>query len=300
MATDVRHVNISDTEGKVYCYKQYAVVELDGPHLSEQCWVCPFWAGLAGGYGVECMYEDDKVMNGVELVKFRNPEDAKDHAPKKASNLDGAASKFGVKANDARAELIGKEKIEVESTVETPVETATVAPTIGGSTSEEAAVEMATEGKSAVEKMHDMTMHEEGVCPHCGVEMKDGKCPECGYSQEIMIQASFAAEIIPDLEPEMKSLLIENGNGFVDLDKLIAKAKKGDKGLGTADPGLFTRCVAENKSRKGITDVESYCASVHQKITGIWPGEHGGKNKMGPEKSQVEIIVEEVVKALQK
>lgn len=58
-------------------------------------------------------------------------------------------------------------------------------------------------------------------------------------------------------------------------------AKHLGKKLG-GDPHFFSKCVAsaelakyDEEARKGI------CAKAHKLVTGIYPGEHGGKNKTG-------------------
>lgn len=60
-------------------------------------------------------------------------------------------------------------------------------------------------------------------------------------------------------------------------------AKHLKKKLGD-DPDFFKKCMGDEelksydeKARSGI------CAQAHKMDTGIWPGEHGGKNHNGPE-----------------
>lgn len=45
-------------------------------------------------------------------------------------------------------------------------------------------------------------------------------------------------------------------------------------------PGDFDRCVRHlGKYMPGRA--EGYCANLHHRATGMWPGEHGGSNPMG-------------------
>lgn len=48
-------------------------------------------------------------------------------------------------------------------------------------------------------------------------------------------------------------------------------------------PGDFRRCVRQlNKHMPGPGQAEGYCANLHRRSTGIYPGHHGGKNPLGP------------------
>lgn len=56
---------------------------------------------------------------------------------------------------------------------------------------------------------------------------------------------------------------------------------KGGLKIRWGTPGDFRRCVRQlNKHMPGRA--EGYCANLHRRSTGIWPGHHGGKNKHGP------------------
>lgn len=104
--------------------------------------------------------------------------------------------------------------------------------------------------------------------------------------QRIILSLEDVAAMCPECAAEMitKSLSEVELDGFAAAYVEKAKRKGGDGGLGsTKDPGLFTRCMATAGAKKA-SDPAAYCAAIHKKITGMWPGEHGGKNPMGPEK----------------
>lgn len=103
MATSTsNHVNLLDDSGQVYCHYEGDIVTLDGEHIAQVCWKCPYWVGLAGGYGVECEYKDGNLGKGVEKMTYRNAEDARDHAPEATKSYDSIASKDGIKLNQLR------------------------------------------------------------------------------------------------------------------------------------------------------------------------------------------------------
>lgn len=105
----VRHINLSDDSGRVYCHKGGAISELDGLHLAGMCWSCPYFAGLAKGYGVECTYEDQNVGPNIDEVSFSNPDDALASAPEKPANLDSIASDDGLESRDLRLKTAADE-----------------------------------------------------------------------------------------------------------------------------------------------------------------------------------------------
>ncbi len=104
-------------------------------------------------------------------------------------------------------------------------------------------------------------------------------------AEQITLTLEDVAALCPSCAAEMitKSLSEVTLDAFAEA--YVEKAKKGKGGgLGsTKDPGLFTRCMATAGARKA-SDPAAYCAAIHKKITGMWPGEHGGKNPTGPEK----------------
>jgi hypothetical protein len=64
----VNHVNIADSEGKVYCRKRKAVVELDDYHIENHCAGCDMFAGMAQGEGVECEWTD--LREDIKSVRY--------------------------------------------------------------------------------------------------------------------------------------------------------------------------------------------------------------------------------------
>lgn len=103
---DTRHLNLTDPATEtVYCHYQGDVVKFDGVHVAKVCWNCPYWGGLAEGYGVECVYDDPNAT--APEVKYTKPNAAKAEAPQKPAEgeEDSVASAAGIAARDARAQL---------------------------------------------------------------------------------------------------------------------------------------------------------------------------------------------------
>lgn len=46
--------------------------------------------------------------------------------------------------------------------------------------------------------------------------------------------------------------------------------------------GDFTRCTRHLAKHVGLARSKRICAQWHHDMTGIWPGHHGGDNKLGP------------------
>lgn len=108
----VRHINLTNDQGKIYCHKGSAISELDGLHLAGMCWACPYLAGLKQGYGVECLYDDPNVGPNIDEVTFSNPEDAMQAAPERPGNLDSIASDDGIESRDLRMKLASEDGID--------------------------------------------------------------------------------------------------------------------------------------------------------------------------------------------
>ncbi len=103
---DTRHLNLTDPATEtVFCFYQGDVVKFDGVHVAKVCWNCPFWGGLAEGYGVECVYDDPNARE--QTVKYTKPNAAKAEAPERFAEgeEDSVASAAGIAARDARAQL---------------------------------------------------------------------------------------------------------------------------------------------------------------------------------------------------
>lgn len=45
------------------------------------------------------------------------------------------------------------------------------------------------------------------------------------------------------------------------------------------DPGFFEHCMQDIAPKSGVSDPEAFCAWLHQRVVGKWPGEHRGKAK---------------------
>lgn len=108
MDSFVRHVNLTDEDGQVYCHQEGGLVVYDGEHIHKSCWSCPYWSGVAKGYGVECSYEDVNVPAGIDEVSMSKPEDALAAAPPIPKSSVDIASPIGIAARDARVVLAGQ------------------------------------------------------------------------------------------------------------------------------------------------------------------------------------------------
>ncbi|MCZ8515533.1 hypothetical protein O9H85_24625 [Paenibacillus filicis] len=64
----VRHINRTDSSGRIYCCLRNKVVVLDKEHRSLFCAGCRMYAGDAGGLGVECLWEDVRPVGNPHLV----------------------------------------------------------------------------------------------------------------------------------------------------------------------------------------------------------------------------------------
>lgn len=65
---DINHINLTNSEGQVYCRKRNKVVVLDGRHTQEYCNKCPMFQGSAQGEGVECRWNDLRALQDPTLV----------------------------------------------------------------------------------------------------------------------------------------------------------------------------------------------------------------------------------------
>jgi len=115
---EVNHINLIDDSGQVYCHLGGDIDVLDGEHVAKSCWICPYWVGLAGGYGVECSYKDENLGRQVSEMTYRNAEDARDHAPEPPEDPNSIASKDGIKMMDLRKKHMTDQEVmadEVEA-----------------------------------------------------------------------------------------------------------------------------------------------------------------------------------------
>ena len=67
----IKHINIADESGQVYCCLRNKVVKLDKEQKKGFCGSCRMYAGDAGGQGVECVWEDLRHVQNPYVV--RNP-----------------------------------------------------------------------------------------------------------------------------------------------------------------------------------------------------------------------------------
>lgn len=71
------------------------------------------------------------------------------------------------------------------------------------------------------------------------------------------------------------------GDGDAERLRQYWTTGKGALKIRWGTPGDFERCVrAVDEYMPGRA--EGYCANLHKRATGQWPGSHGGKNPNGP------------------
>lgn len=66
---EVRHINLSDPDGQVYCCLRNRVVKLDDEQKQAFCSGCRMYAGEASGKGVECVWEDLRPVSDPHVVR---------------------------------------------------------------------------------------------------------------------------------------------------------------------------------------------------------------------------------------
>jgi len=64
----IRHINLKNTNGEVYCCLRNKVVSLNEEQMSRFCRGCPMFAGTAEGKGVECVWEDVRDVSNPLVV----------------------------------------------------------------------------------------------------------------------------------------------------------------------------------------------------------------------------------------
>ncbi len=283
MAQDVKHINMTEPVSEtVYCHYQGDIVKFDGVHVANICWGCPFWAGLAGGFGVECIYDDANATQ-PEVV-YTKPATAKAEAPERVEDADSIASTDGIAARDARVKL----SPAVEDAT-TPVEEETP-------TEEAAPTEEVPEGTPTAPAVPTKT--KAPVMPSAPVKKKNPVPPQFRKANSVdvlteMIKVKSGGQAVTKTNDEQEVLVLSRADAekmFVDMPELkswladdisldvIVKARSKKEGMDTSDPGLFTRCM-ETVGAQKASDPAAYCAAVHKKITGEWPGEHRGEKK---------------------
>ncbi|WP_284644157.1 hypothetical protein [Paenibacillus silviterrae] len=65
---NIRHVNLADQQGRVYCCLRNRVVDLDDAQKERFCSSCIMYAGDAQGLGVECEWEDARAVEDPHTV----------------------------------------------------------------------------------------------------------------------------------------------------------------------------------------------------------------------------------------
>ncbi|MCZ8523531.1 MULTISPECIES: hypothetical protein [Paenibacillus] len=64
----INHVNLTDTNGKIYCCLRNKIVSLDESQKQNFCGGCKMFAGDAGGRGVECVWDDARPVSNPHTV----------------------------------------------------------------------------------------------------------------------------------------------------------------------------------------------------------------------------------------
>jgi hypothetical protein len=88
-------------------------------------------------------------------------------------------------------------------------------------------------------------------------------------SKGIYLSYEAVAALCPSCAKSMKS---HNVRG-IRLNNIKAEMLNEIKqNLGTGDPGFFGRCMGHDFGHS-FNDKESFCAWLHHRVTGHWPGE---------------------------
>ncbi|WP_281889712.1 hypothetical protein [Paenibacillus sp. YYML68] len=58
----IKHINLKDEKGNVYCCLRNKVVCLDEQQIQQFCSGCGMLEGFAGGLGVECVWNDARPV----------------------------------------------------------------------------------------------------------------------------------------------------------------------------------------------------------------------------------------------
>lgn len=104
---DVVHKNLTDPNEQVYCHLNSSIVSFDGPFVAQTCWMCPFFVGLAGGFGVECCYDDANATTNPMI--FNKPSAAQAEAPDAGDDPTAIASQAGIASAAARVQAMPQE-----------------------------------------------------------------------------------------------------------------------------------------------------------------------------------------------
>lgn len=64
----VKHINVPDKSGQVYCCLRNRIVRLDDEQWRRFCDGCGMYAGRAGGQGVACVWEDARLLPDPYVV----------------------------------------------------------------------------------------------------------------------------------------------------------------------------------------------------------------------------------------
>lgn len=210
MAEDVVHINLTDPNEQVYCHLLGEVSTFDGPFVSKTCWTCPYWTGLARGYGVECTYDDPNASSNP--VKYSKATAAKAEAPEPPEDPETISSQAGVAALRSREQLptSGEETEEEVSDEEIPTgeESSDAEPSAD---EEQPAEEVPAQGAEDKEKkpFPPKQKADYKTCPGCGKPVKDGKCSGCGSEPENckcrMHKSVTVTDIISELSKVSKS-----------------------------------------------------------------------------------------------
>lgn len=70
---------------------------------------------------------------------------------------------------------------------------------------------------------------------------------------------------------------------FRDLDELPPRLLEAILVRKATDPGFFRRCMDDAEMCAGADSKEGCCAALHEKLFGIWPGEHRSERSAPPD-----------------
>ena len=268
---DARHINMTDpaTE-QVYCHFQGDVAKFDGVHVATVCWGCPFWAGLAGGFGVECVYDDANATQPE--VTYTKPATAMAEAPEAVEDADSIASTDGIAARDERVKLTPATEDAEAPTEEVPAEEApAAAPAKKNPVPPQ--FQKKKKAPAALPPMPAKSMTAVDLISETIATMVEAqRTVSKSMQDDIVLPRAEAVRIFTDM-PELKSWPAD----VVSLNAIVkARAKKNMEATDATFAGLFARCMSTEGAMKS-GNPQAYSAAICQRVTGEWPGDSNKK-----------------------
>lgn len=278
MAQDVRHKNMTDPAAEqAYCHLQGDIVKFDGVHVANVCWGCSYWGGLAGGFGVECVYDDANATQPE--VTYTKPVTAMAEAPEAVDDADSISSADGIAARDARialtpvaadADVPAKEETAEEPVTE-QVEEGDQAPAAVPKVSGKNPIPPQFKKKKKVVPTELPPLPTKSmtavdlIASTIAAIVEEQREVAKSLMDDLVMSRTDAVRVFTDM-PELKSWPADE----ISLSAIVKSRVK--KGIVATDRGLIDRCMS-TQGAKSSDNPQVYCAAIHKAITGEWPGE---------------------------